>query len=91
MQTIHKYPFPERVFPGEPFVMKLPEGAQVRHFASQADHPCVWAQVEYGTPASVERDFVLIGTGREVPNGATYIGTIHNPAHLVWHLFEVTR
>lgn len=38
-----------------------------------------------------QRAFVVVGTGQEIPDGATHIGTAVAPGGLlVWHLFELS-
>ena len=90
MQTIYKYPFP-RVFPPASFKLTMPVGAVIIEFANQDGRPCIWAQLDHDELEDEERSFTLVGTGRAIPDGATYIGTIHIPGPLVWHLFELAR
>ena len=36
------------------------------------------------------RTFTIVGTGHQIPDGATYVGTApRTPEGLVWHLFEL--
>lgn len=55
---------------------------------SQNDNVCIWALVDTKKPA-VPRQFILVGTGFEVPSGVEYIGTaqLYGGA-LVLHVFE---
>jgi len=49
-----------------------------------------WAEDSDDAP-TVERTFLVVGTGHPIPEGARYIGTCpRTPLGLVWHLYEVT-
>lgn len=53
---------------------------------------CLWAEVADPDGPSKSREFVVLGTGHDIPERAgtsrMYIGTVqHN--EFVWHVFEV--
>lgn len=71
--------------------VRMPEGAQLLHVASQDDVVCLWALVETNPCADMcERHFVVTGTGFLVPEDAgQYVGTaLCYDAKLVLHVFE---
>lgn len=47
--------------------------------------PAVWAEVDPLQPA-VEHRFAVYGTGWEIPELASYVGSMVNGAY-VWHLY----
>ncbi len=65
----------------------MPKGAAPVHVEMQGRHLCMWVDVETEAERD-ERTFVIIGTGREVPADAGYVGTAQHGSE-VWHLFEV--
>jgi len=48
---------------------------------------CLWAEVPDGFPVET-RTFRVIGTGWDVPDLGTYLGTVFD-GPLVWHVYEV--
>ena len=82
MRTIWKYPVPSD---GE--VIDMPEGARIVHVDVQGTEACLWAEVE--TDRVLRKVQVgIIGTGRSVPDGWTYIGTFQAPP-FVWHVYRI--
>jgi len=61
-------------------------GAEIVHFAMQGDRPCMWARVN-PYAAVHQRKFWIHGTGFEIPDSHTYIGTTQH-GDFAWHLFE---
>lgn len=67
----------------------MPEGAHVVHVSDQRGQVCFWALVDPQAEL-VTRQFVIRGTGHDVPHGAQYIGSaMQLGGALVWHVFEV--
>ena len=84
MKTIWKYPLQRALttifMPTEAKILTL----QVQLGAG----PCLWVAVDTDKPPT-KRTFALVGTGHELPEGTTYIGTWQEPP-FVWHLFEAS-
>lgn len=83
MRTIHKYPL--EIVAHEQVVV-MPEYSRVLAFQMQGDVPTFWADVNTNM-VPVQRRFVIIGTGGEIPTNYSYIGTTQEPPY-VWHLYE---
>ena len=67
----------------------MPVGAEILTVQMQNGEPQMWAIVD-PTARTHHRNFHVVGTGHEVPERATYIGTYQQPElGLVWHLFEI--
>ncbi len=64
------------------------------YFAMQNGVPCIWATADFEAGRDVvERDYVIVGTGHDIPTPAGfYRGTsMHTEfpfGTFVWHLFE---
>lgn len=84
MMTIWKYEFHLR--DGQQCV-RVPEGAELHHVHAQKGMVCLWAEVNPHAK-TVERLFVVHGTGHPIESGDRYVGTAHING-FVWHLFEV--
>lgn len=88
IKQVFKYPIPF----ASPFVLELPEEAEIIHFASQTNVPdelCIWVIVNAEAPKE-NRKFFLLGTGHFFPSEdqkSIYIGTVIIQ-NFVWHLFE---
>lgn len=84
-RTIYKYPLyaPHNI-------IEMPVGAIPRFVATQMSEVMLWVEVDALAQATEERTFVLIGTGQQLPVGATYIGSVQNDGY-VWHLHEVKQ
>lgn len=65
----------------------MPDGARVVHFDIQAGVYTMWALVTPG-PLVAPRQFMIFGTGHDIPEHAEYIATAQQPP-FVWHLFEL--
>lgn len=91
MITIWKYDIhPEAR--GAHFTLQMPEGSEILHVETQKGTPCMWVRLDPDAP-DVEREFITIGTGHELPPGIPldHIGTyqLHDGV-FVGHLFERT-
>lgn len=73
------------------FSIRMPEKAELLHFAMQEDVPTLWALVDPEAPIE-NRRFALFGTGQEYSyfDLVRYVGTIQE-REFVWHLFEDRR
>lgn len=71
--------------------LRLAVGTVVRAVGVQEPGNVVlWAEVPVGVHRPVEtRTFTIIGTGHDVPETGTYIGTVFD-GPFVWHVYEVT-
>lgn len=68
--------------------INLPRQAHVVRVAMQASNPFLWAifdEVEF--PGTELREFVVVGTGQEIPDDLEYVGTYEDGAY-IWHLCE---
>ena len=65
----------------------LPRGAEVVLVGKQGPQWVIWFRVD---PIAVEeqRAFQVVGTGQEVPPGASHCGSFQDGS-FVWHVFEV--
>jgi hypothetical protein len=82
---VYKYTMPG---PGETLTVKLPQFSELLHVAVQLDPPpriVLWALVDPDAPEH-EFEFMTVGTGWEVPENASHVGTVLHQ-ELVWHLF----
>jgi hypothetical protein len=86
VKTVFKYPFFGG--PGDTIVLAMPDKAEIVRFAMQGRTPTIWAIVD-PDESPVDRRFKVIGTGREIPGHARYLGTVDD-GPFVWHGFEVT-
>ena len=72
----------------------MPVGARIVHVGFQgnlADVVTFWAEVDDRAEQEV-RNFMVIGTGVEIPDGYEYVGTTQNAElPFVWHLYEKSR
>lgn len=51
--------------------------------------PCIWIEVPTGSHSFCVRAFNVFGTGWEISDNNTYIGTYHQGEY-IWHVYEVT-
>jgi len=73
--------------------LAMPNGANVLHVGAQLGRVYLWAEVNPDAP-TVERSFMIIGTGGPVPTDSIYQGTafVSDPDYtydLIWHVYEV--
>jgi hypothetical protein len=69
----------------------VPQGAIARHVAFQDDTLTVWWEVDENAPG-MPQSVLVAGTGRVLNIGlaaltSRYLGTVHSPAGLVWHVY----
>lgn len=69
--------------------LKMPDGAEMVRFALQAGRPTIWAVVD-PTARQVERTFVVVGTGQDMPEGSSYVAS-WDDGPFVWHLLELPQ
>lgn len=90
MKTVHRY-----VMRVDGYAHAFDLTGPVVHVGMHHDAVNFWALA--GVEARRERTFQVYGTGFDVPDGATYVGTAIDEAaaadvtiigELVWHLFE---
>ncbi len=75
---------------GAPFLMNIPDGAEILHVDEQREEVCIWALVDIdATPVS--RSFAIFGTGQSVAdNPMKYLGTAKlDNGNLIFHVFEL--
>ena len=72
--------------------LEMPKFAKILCVKSQQKRVCLWAIVDT-TQEKEKRDFLVIGTGHNVPLAQLYyIGTVMQfEEQLVWHVFEVLK
>ena len=70
--------------------IEMPVRAEILTVEAQRDEICMWVRVRPSAP-KVKRDFVVFGTGHDIPDGIqlNFIGTAHIfGGELVFHVFE---
>ena len=84
MQKIHKYPITAITA-----TLMLPADATVIHVDVQrpAMPIFLWVMLDTAAP-TVKRRFVTVGTGQEIPDGVSHVGTVLD-GDFVWHVVEV--
>ena len=83
MRVVHKFYMPV----GAINLHDIPAGACLLTVQLQDGKPFMWAELDDAAP-KVRRRFEFFGTGRPIPNGWVYVGTVQEGA-FVWHLYEV--
>ena len=74
------------------FEFDMPVGATIIYLAKQRGVPQLWATTLPNTTEYESRRFVIVATGRLVPDNTLYIGSWQMAeGNLVWHLFEFTK
>ena len=89
MKTIHKYTL-DRAWDQK---VSMPRGAKILSVQPQNGLPQIWAEVDPNA-LTVERTFVVIGTGHKLPEGFTleFLGTVQlQNGSLVLHVYEATQ
>lgn len=85
--VIHKFPLPLHL--GGLHMLPLHPEARVIAVHPQAGCPTIWVLIPDPDPELTKlREFQIIGTGQDIPEGATYCGTSFHE-FFVWHVFEV--
>lgn len=86
MRRVYKFPFGV----DDDVTLTMPRDAEIVHVDAQQGVPCVWARVDPDADL-VDRRFRLAGTGHDLPDGLTHVGSFQLAGGaLVFHLFEVT-
>jgi hypothetical protein len=67
--------------------LDVPEYAEIVHFGIQNDMMYFWAHVDT-TAALLARQFMVIPTGLDIPEGGLYHGSVIARDSTVWHLYE---
>ena len=83
MKKIWKYQFPVEQ---DKIVQAVPQGLIPLHVGAQYGDVCLWVEV-YDSAPLVRQSWYIIGTGWEVPDKATYLGTAI-VGSFVWHLYD---
>jgi len=68
--------------------LHIPTTAVVQHVAGQNGVVTLWFETDTGHAIAHSRRFRVIGTGWQVPEDGTYLGTAHLSGY-VWHVYEV--
>ena len=66
--------------------MEMPEGAVIRHAAMYGKSIALWVDENPANPKEM-REFTVRGSGQNLPEATTFVGTIMDPP-FVWHIFE---
>lgn len=69
----------------QPQTLKIPSGGVILHSSRQEPDICLWVEVNENNEF-INRDFLVIGTGWEVPQNSVYIGTVFDGSY-VWHIY----
>ena len=85
MKTIYKY-----TVTGLPLQNKIemPKGASILSVNMQGADCCMWALVDTESETE-EREFEIVGTGWELDDNMSYVGTCFAKDGYVWHIVEV--
>lgn len=87
MNVIHKYPLTN----GHNFI-SLPNGSKVVHFGLQGPGMCIWVEKPTNPDIVVTtHEFIIYGTGWEIPAFNEHVGTVVTSDGFVWHLYKVER
>ena len=90
MKTIYKYQIQDDAKGS--YVM-MPHGAIIRDVGMQDSRVMVWAEVD-SDDALFRYSMVIVGTGHDIPNHSSYVGTVHQQratsGEFVWHIFTVS-
>jgi len=71
---------------------QIPEGARFLHCDSQGHDMCMWFEVPVGETRTVQRGFLVVGTGDPaIQEHMTYVGTgMFAEGRFVFHVYEVS-
>ena len=68
----------------------MPPSAKVIHVAMQDMTLCMWAALDTSHAITDTRIFLVTGTGHEVPEDVSHVGTcLMHEGLLVWHVWEL--
>jgi len=81
MRKIYKYV----VGLGFPVTHDLPAGCKVIHGEMQGAEACIWVLFDDSIKEKVASEFMVFGTGHEIPDEFEYLGTFQQPP-FVWHV-----
>ncbi len=85
MRKILKYPLKM----GIQNKIDMPFGSVVVHTAVMNEQPSIWVITDSRMDI-VSREFIILGTGIEIPDHYSYTGTAFQHPY-VWHVFERHR
>ena len=83
MKVVHKFELEFGFGKG----IQLREGSKVVHFGFQGQIPFIWVELDPSVTVMVMRVFLVVGTGYQLSDDNTYIGTAQTPGY-VWHCYE---
>jgi hypothetical protein len=84
-KIVWKYPLSNR--PAH-IIIYMPKGAFLLDVMDQVGVITLWAQVDRDEQEMEQREFVIIGTGWDVPDNGIYHGTVQISPY-VWHVYEI--
>jgi hypothetical protein len=88
MKHVYKYPLNS-----DTTGLELSYRSKVLHVGlDRQGVPSIWIEVpdKPYPPGSEIRTFTIFGTGWDIGDNATYIGTFHQDPY-IWHVYETTR
>ncbi len=83
MKTIYKY-----TVTGLQNKIKMPKGASILSVNMQGADCCMWALVDTEMETE-EREFEIVGTGWQIYDSMSYVGTCFAKDGFVWHIVEL--
>jgi hypothetical protein len=89
MRKAWKYPL---ILSDIPQLIKLPGPNNLVHVGQQRGQIVLWFEVEEveNSLADYDRNFLIVGTGHEIPYGPRHKGTVQIGEY-VWHVYEVSK
>lgn len=82
MRTVYKY----LLFTKGEFQIEMLLGARLLHIGLQNNIPTLWAEVKPDAPVK-PYSFFCIGTGDDIPDNASYVGTVEQSGYFMWHYY----
>ena len=86
MKTIYKYIVTGGGLSHEK--IEMPKGATILTCNMQGANCCMWALVDTEMEKE-EREFEIVGTGWQIYDSMSYVGTCFAYDGFVWHIMEV--
>jgi hypothetical protein len=86
LETVWKYKLPVQ----KDLALLMPVGAEILSVGVAGNELVLWAKVRINYEDTEVRRFAMVATGRNVPDGSAYVGTLIDLG-TVWHLFETTE